>query len=259
MRHRDTDQDWERLAQDNPYHAVLTSDKFKGDTPDDAALEEFFASGRTFVDNLVRLIKATVHREFAPRTALDFGCGVGRLLIPIAGHAERAVGLDVSETMLAEARTHIARLGADNAATHRANGLELPEGLPAGAGGEIDWINCYIVFQHIPPARGYEIFERMLDALAPGGVFSCHFTFARDRQHSMKLVKNARYARVDEGYVSTMRWRDDDAEFKMTMYDYDLNTLAMMLWERGCRDWRVRMTNHGGHYGAFLIGRLPAA
>ena len=53
-------------------------------------------------------ILSNIHKHldpgFQPINALDFGCGVGRLVIPLAKISTSAVGIDVSESMLAEAR-----------------------------------------------------------------------------------------------------------------------------------------------------------
>jgi ubiquinone/menaquinone biosynthesis C-methylase UbiE len=41
------------------------------------------------------------------RTALDVGCGDGMLVLKLADHAERVVGVDLSEEMIAQARERI--------------------------------------------------------------------------------------------------------------------------------------------------------
>jgi SAM-dependent methyltransferase len=52
--------------------------------------------------------------NFAPRSALDFGCGVERTLIPIAQkNVEQATGVDVAADMKNFATKHVAQTGAN--------------------------------------------------------------------------------------------------------------------------------------------------
>jgi SAM-dependent methyltransferase len=48
--------------------------------------------------------EATFVRSFQPATVLDAGCGTGRVAIELARHGIEVVGVDVDESMLAEAR-----------------------------------------------------------------------------------------------------------------------------------------------------------
>jgi SAM-dependent methyltransferase len=93
---------WETLAQDDPMWAVLTWPKKRGGRwePDD-----FFATGadeiRSVMDRIRRL-----QMDVPRRTALDFGCGVGRVTQALAFHFESVWGLDIAPTMIAEAERH---------------------------------------------------------------------------------------------------------------------------------------------------------
>src|SRR4051812_1141904 len=62
---------WEELARREPYFSVLTDDRFLSDRIDDAARAAFFATGEADISRLLG--------DFRPESALDFGCGVGRL------------------------------------------------------------------------------------------------------------------------------------------------------------------------------------
>lgn len=64
---------------------------------------EFFASGARHVAGLMK----TADRIGLPqerKTALDFGCGVGRLTRALAEHFDSCVGVDISEAMVSQAR-----------------------------------------------------------------------------------------------------------------------------------------------------------
>ena len=52
--------------------------------------------------------------DFERRAALDYGCGVGRLTLPLAERCEHVYGVDVSPSMLREAARNAARMGLPN-------------------------------------------------------------------------------------------------------------------------------------------------
>ena len=169
-------EDWNELARREPYYAVLTDPRFLRANLDDAARREFFATGARDVEQLF----ATIGRSFAPRIALDFGCGVGRLTIPLAGRVARVVGCDVSPEMLAEARV--------NAPANARFVTKLDE----VEGEQFDLILSLIVFQHIPVREGIEILQRLMRMLAPGGVAAIHFPLRRPGGALRRLARRVR-------------------------------------------------------------------
>jgi len=120
--------------------------------------KDYFARGR--INWLVRRL-----REFnlRPRTALDFGCGIGTsvpLLLGFEG-VERVTGVDVSEKSLVIARS---QHGSERAcfsliAEH-------------GPEGNIDLAFCNGVFHHIPTAERAGCVKYVFDCLRPGGWFA---------------------------------------------------------------------------------------
>jgi SAM-dependent methyltransferase len=167
---KDSDKHWERYGQIDPYFGVVSAERFKTENLTNETIEEFFASGRAHLEEVLATIRRYVAPGFAPRSALDFGCGVGRMVIPLASIAERVVGLDVSEAMITEARVNVQEQCAGEIRFYQ----QISE-IPAGE--SFDLIHSFIVFQHIPVKRGENIFRALLDRLAPGGVAALHFTY----------------------------------------------------------------------------------
>jgi len=163
---------WETIGATDPYFGVLTHDKYRTDNLSDARREEFWQSGRDEIGAIFAKVRQHIDPDFAPKNALDFGCGVGRLLFAIASRVERATGIDVSASMLKEAGTVAKARGIDNIALRQSPDCQ---SLPAGA---FDFINSIIVFQHIPADRGSTIFRRLLRGLRPSGVGVLHFTYS---------------------------------------------------------------------------------
>src|SRR5206468_646732 len=88
----DTDDAWKQWGLQDPYFGVLTNDKFRARKLTDEAKAEFLDSGRGHVEHVMAMIRRHCAPDFAPRRVLDFGCGVGRLVLPFARMAEHVVG-----------------------------------------------------------------------------------------------------------------------------------------------------------------------
>ena len=147
-----TDSEWERWGSSDPYFGVLTNARFRRQNLNQDSINEFFESGAHDIHRVLERCRFHIDPSFSPARALDFGCGVGRLVVPLAKIADHVVGLDVSESMLTEARQNCERYGVGNVTLLKSNdNLSALEGL-------FDLVHSYIVFQHIPPERGKRIF-----------------------------------------------------------------------------------------------------
>lgn len=166
----DTDKDWEELGKLAPYHAVLTYKDFADATLSDEALSKFFSSGETHLSNLLSVIQNRIDPSFTPSSMLDYGCGVGRILIPMARKAQSVCGIDVSHAMLEECQRNLTKHNLSNCDLIHANRLSDLEEV-------FDFIHSYIVFQHIPPTKGIQLFTSLLDKLSPRGLMALHVPY----------------------------------------------------------------------------------
>lgn len=88
---------WKKWGEIDPYYGVLSRKEFRKENLEQNK-EAFFDSGKKHVDEVLALFP---EQKSGFNAVLDFGCGTVRLLIPFARRAKRAVGLDISEGMLA--------------------------------------------------------------------------------------------------------------------------------------------------------------
>lgn len=239
---RDTDDDWNVIATHQPFFGVLANEQYFMHNLTPEAKQEFYATGEADIDHVVRTLAALNGGHFAPKTALDFGCGVGRLTFAMAKHVESVVGVDVAEGMLDVARREAAERGV--------SGIELRNDLPAGA---VDWVNSLIVFQHIPPERGYAIFDRLVQSLGPGAFLSVQVTFFRDARHTAEVLRDLADYRYDGHDIELLSIAPSEPG-AMSMYDYDLNRLVRTLFTHGFESVTAKHTDHGGCHGAWLFG-----
>jgi SAM-dependent methyltransferase len=253
MAHIDTDRDWEHFARTDPYWAVDTFDRFRKSNLTEAGLAEFFRRGDEYIEYIFRTVRQHVDDTFAPRSALDFGCGVGRMVIPLSRRCADVVGVDVSDSMLREAETHCRRQGATNVRLVKSDdNLSL-------VSGAFDLVHSFIVLQHIPVARGMVLFGRLLELLNDGGVGVLHLTYhsveLRAREHEGIWVR--RLARNFLHWTGLRRRPPEPPP--MLMGEYPLNEVFRLLHEAGARQLWAEMTNHGGPLGLNLMFRKVAA
>ncbi len=252
----DTDLAWEEWGKRDPYYGVITNPKFRRAGLTEAAKQEFFDSGRLHADYVLQMIAQYIDPSFQPRSALDFGCGVGRLVVPFAARIAEVVGLDVSESMLEEAARNCKANGVSNVR------LLISDDFISSVSQRFDLIHSYIVFQHIPPDRGRLIFRKLLAHLAPGGVGAIHFIYSKAQYSSTNGVaprvipaagafgisrsKSARTA-VAEG-----------ADPEMQMNPYHPTEILFLLQAAGILRFHAEFTDHGGELGLFLFFQKPS-
>ena len=85
-----TDSDWEMFGKSNPYFGVLTHEKYRSASLTKEAKDEFFETGSAHVSAVFKTIAEKLGRTGGFTRVLDFGCGVGRLLIPFSRLAREA-------------------------------------------------------------------------------------------------------------------------------------------------------------------------
>jgi len=248
-----SDRDWERFARSDPYWAVVTDPRFTRGRLNQDGLRSFFEAGARHIDVIFDAIHRFVQPGFAPERALDFGCGVGRLTVPLARRARQVVAVDVSETMLREARANCAARGLANVA------FRLSDDRLSAVTEEFNLVHSFIVLQHIPCRRGERLFRALVARLADGGVGVIHVTYSKEppapsRSFGGRLLGWARGC--GRGVRALARGLGLHAGRPlMQMNDYHLNPLFLQLQGAGVRRVHVEYTDHGGCYGVILMFR----
>jgi SAM-dependent methyltransferase len=236
----DSDRSWEEFGQKQPYFGVLSGDEYRTENLSDEARRRFFASGHKHWDRLLPLIE----RHFGPPdyggTAVDFGCGAGRVTVHLAALFKDVIGIDVSASMLRVAEANCKERGIDNARFLASSGgfPDLPQG--------ISFIHSALVFQHIPRRRGEAIVERLLAALAPGGIAAFHFYLADEYsplRSAYWLLRNRIFPiQIAKNLVRHRPWNEP----VMQMNHYDAGRLLAIAAAHGIGEIALQMTEGGG-------------
>lgn len=252
----DSDLAWERWGKQDPYFGVLTHEQFRKDNIAQNQ-QAFFDSGEKHIKEVLD----DLERRFGPirrASALDFGCGVGRLLIPLSQRFSAVTGVDVSKSMLEEAAKNIRNKKIENVEL-----LESDDQLSKLGTTKFDFVHTFIVLQHIVPERGYEIVENLLQHLAPGGAFFIHVSL-RNIDSSLRrrlplLRKLVRFVRArvppSQLLVNAILSRKL-SEPTMEMNDYDLLQMLSILKLAGAGKVLTELESHGTYLSARLYSSL---
>ena len=136
---------WEKFGKKDPYYQVTTDSEFKDVKLTRDVRKKFFKNGENYVDRIFKIIKKHLDSDFSPERVLDFGCGVGRVAIPLTKRCKYVLGVDIAESMIAEAEK--------NRENYVLNNLDLSDDTDCLIAGDkcFDFIHSIYVFQHIRP------------------------------------------------------------------------------------------------------------
>lgn len=241
---------WEALASTQPYWTVLVEDRFRAEHMSPSDRRAFFETGER---DVVRTLDAVrrIFPDFRPRVTVDYGCGVGRLSIPLARASERVIGVDVSERMLAEARRNCLEAGAANVDFMTATSfLANPDAVCAA-----DFVHSYIVFQHIAPTLGLHVTEVLLRRLVPGGMGALHYSLGRETTLAQRVINPLRrWVPLANALVNVARGRPS-GEPLVPVFDYDVAALLRLFQRHGCMPVCLQYERHGRFDGAVFLFR----
>jgi SAM-dependent methyltransferase len=264
MRRSDSKHLWETVARHQPYWGVITLDKYLAENLGERTLEDFFASGEEYVGWVFDTITSQLCPNFRPDAALDFGCGVGRVLIPLAPRCGSVVGVDVAEGMLREARSNCDARELANV------GFVCSDDSLHGVGGPFGLVHTFIVLQHIPPRRGYDLVKKLLGLLDADGVGVLHVPYGSRDTRRLRTVRTRLWlwrrvcmnaARRLSRVVRPGRRPPKGPRKFVTVpsYEYDLGRVLRILQEGGVSRIHLECTDHGGLYGVILFFLRSAA
>jgi ubiquinone/menaquinone biosynthesis C-methylase UbiE len=135
---------------------LLNAERVRQALPDLVPGATFYSPEQPFLDALLKCIGS----EF---TALDLGCGSGRIARLVAPHVRRLVCADVSRLMIKRARTNLA--DHSNVAYRLVGGRSL-DGLPTA---NFDVVYAHAVFFLIDLVPALGLLDEVCRVLRPGG------------------------------------------------------------------------------------------
>ncbi len=219
-RFRSLARSWEGLGRTDPLFGIL-SDPAKWGGKWDA--DEFFASGRAHVESLLRSLR-DARASFKNDTCLDFGCGVGRLTVPLSGSFHHTIGVDVARSMIDQARKYHAASGQCEFLVNRDLDLrQFPDAM-------FDFVHSCLVLQHIPPDITIRYIEEFFRVCKPDGLV----VFQLPSETRPESVISAEHALPDSAYVAAITVKDPPVSLESSAF----TTLGIMVTNASPVEWR---------------------
>jgi cyclopropane fatty-acyl-phospholipid synthase-like methyltransferase len=241
-----TDAHWRQWGEFDPYRAALFYEKYRGACFGDN-VREFFQTGEDYIDSLTRKL-VMLYPGMRLGTAVDFGCGVGRLSIPLARRFERVIGVDVSPAMLNESRKNCSFFGISNAEF-----VPSDDSISRAPFG-LQLVHSYLVLQHISVKRGLVIVRNLVDRLAPGGVCALHMPIDRDPSRLKKLAYFGKHIFPGSRCLWNVLQGKSISEPLMQINSYSIRALYEVIESAGLQEiWLLPLK--GSHYSVVCFGR----
>lgn len=247
-----SDQAWKAYGKKDPYFGVITDEKFRDENLSEENLQKFFKTGEDYVNRVFAVFDKMSDGAFKPKTGLDFGCGTGRIAIPMAKRLESVVGIDISEDMLKEAEVNATKFKRNNTSFRLSD-----DALSQVEGMTFDLVNTYIVLQHMNVARGMKVIHRLVEMVNPGGAGVIHVAYRDDRTALKRSISQVR-SRVPLVHnvlnvVSGKTWKTP----LMQMNAYNLNEVAQVIQAAGVGKSEMHFEDHGGIWSVAIFFQKP--
>ena len=151
---------WDELGRRDPLWAIIT-DPQKRDRK--WGLNDFFKSGQMHIEQIMGQAQR-LGLPFRRGLALDFGCGVGRLTLPLCPYFSHVIGVDIAPSMIELANKYNPHGDKCMYLVNDAPDLNIFED------NSFDFVLSWFTLQHIEPEFSKQYVKEFLRILAPGGL-----------------------------------------------------------------------------------------
>ena len=146
--------DWDRRCREHAYFWIANDDHQSD--------ERFATSGEETAQSLVAQLPSHTRPDWPTWRVLEIGCGIGRVLRPLARRFGHVCGVDVSPQMIERSRAWLG--GLPNVETRAGSGIDLA-GWPDA---HFDLVYSYVASQHMPRSVFASYLRESSRVLRPG-------------------------------------------------------------------------------------------
>lgn len=151
---------WDNLGKNDSLWSILTLPDKKGKK---WHVDEFFESGEKQIKEVMQYVDS-LNIMINRRRALDFGCGVGRLTLPLSYYFDEVCGVDIAPSMIELAKKYSHRGEKCKYFLNDVNDLKL------FLDNSFDFIYSDITLQHMRPRYSKDYIKEFLRLLSPHGL-----------------------------------------------------------------------------------------
>ena len=177
MKLKQLEENWRKLGEEDPMWAILTHEENKGNKWDE---QEFFATGDKTIDGIVNKISKKYQiNKFS--SALDFGCGIGRLSRAMCKYSDEVYGVDIASSMIEKANEH-------NIYPDRCHYiLNTKDDLSVFESNKFDLVITLITLQHMHPKFAFNYIKEFFRIMKKDGLLI--FQLPHQPDLKVKIVK----------------------------------------------------------------------
>jgi SAM-dependent methyltransferase len=150
---------WDEFGRTDPMWAILTNPDKRYNKWE---IKEFFQTGINEIDSVFDYLNSLNLRPNG--TALDFGCGVGRLTQALCNYFEECYGIDIAKSMIDQAIKCNRHGNKCKYFVNESNDLTLFKD------NRFDFIYTRLVLQHIREDYSKQYIKEFMRVLKPGGM-----------------------------------------------------------------------------------------
>jgi len=214
--------DWNSRAREDAGYYVA----FGRRNQDDA---EFFATATDVINDLEGELRRVKPEDRGHWTALEIGCGPGRLMRPMSRHFVEIHGVDVSDEMISLAREKLRDIPNAHPQTNAGDNL------PMFADESFDFVYSYAVFQHIPSREVVlEYLREIRRVLRTGGLARLQFNGLPRTAEAFNTWAGARFSSQD-----IMEFAQNN-DFQLLSLDGVSTQYMWTTWRKQPQGWSAR-------------------
>jgi SAM-dependent methyltransferase len=221
---------WEGFAQVDPFWAICADAKRLGNR---WTKEEFFATGQNEIGRVIQYVQSLGLKPWRTASALDFGCGVGRLTRAMARYFDQCQGVDISPTMIRMAK----EFNKDCPGCHF--WLNERDDLKLFSDGSFGFIYTSIVLQHMSRKLVERYLLELTRVLKVGGVF----VFQVPERERTPVLRKLRTKVALRRRVNRLLGRRSVYAFHMEMHCFPEKAIRKLLSGQPVRIVDVKLTN----------------
>lgn len=241
---------FDAFAAREPYFAVLTAAKFLKANLTPQHEREFFAGGEELVDWIFHVIGQRIAPRFSPMSTLEYGCGVGRVALPLATRPGAVTAVDRSPAMLATATREAERRGISH--------IEfVSPSVLFGTPRTFDLVTCVHLLQRLPTSEGLALIRALMARTASGGIAVFHLPF---RTTASPFVRALRWAREHVGVVNGLANQIKGTPFGdplIPAHTYDLDEVLAILDQASAAATHVVIEHEPELSSAIIFAQVP--
>ena len=224
---------WDRFGRDDPYWAILTDPNLKGNKWDEDA---FFETGRKRIDKQVKQLKQ-IKSNFKFHSALDFGCGAGRLTQGLANHFTCVSGVDIAPSMIQLANEKNKK---DNCTYF----LNQKNDLSLFKNEAFDFVFSIITLQHMQPKYAKNYILEFIRILKPEGIIKFQIPSKPDMGTLLYQSPLKRMRRKINSFLKPNS--DKNVDPIMEMYWIPIQELVTFLTNNGAQILSIKKNDSVG-------------